>query len=79
MINFSKVFPKTASNEFDGPKVAVWGFIVFTALMTWRAIIHMFFDKIDNQIKIIDDVIIHISTFLYLYIHICIHKHVYIY
>ena len=32
MINFSKVFPKTANNEFDGPKVAVWGFVIFTSI-----------------------------------------------
>ena len=49
MINFSKVFPKTANNEFDGPKVAVWGFVIFTALMTWRAIIHMFFESYGFQ------------------------------
>ena len=45
MINISKILPKTANNELDSPKLAIWGFIVFTALMTWRAIIHMFFES----------------------------------
>ena len=45
MFNFSKVLPKVANNELDSPKIAVWGFILFTALMTWRSIIHMFFES----------------------------------
>jgi hypothetical protein len=45
MFNFSKVLPKVANNELDSPKIAVWGFILFTALMTWRSIIHMLFES----------------------------------
>ena len=45
MLNFSKVLPKVANNELNSPKIAVWGFILFTALMTWRSIIHMFFES----------------------------------
>jgi hypothetical protein len=45
MFNLSKVLPKVANNELDSPKIAVWGFILFTALMTWRSIIHMLFES----------------------------------
>ena len=44
MFNFN-LLPKTANNEFEGNKIALWGFILFTALMTWRSIIHMFFEE----------------------------------
>ena len=45
MFNFSKVFPKTINNKLNSPKVAMWIFILFTGLMTWRSIIHMFFES----------------------------------
>ena len=45
MFNFSKVLPKVANNELDSPKIAVWGFVLFTVLMTYRSIIHMFFES----------------------------------
>ncbi len=45
MFNFSKILPKTVTNELDSPKIAVWGFILFTVLMTWRSIIHMLFES----------------------------------
>ncbi|MDA9932666.1 hypothetical protein N9F45_00705 [Gammaproteobacteria bacterium] len=45
MFNFSKVLPKVANNELDSPKIAVWAFILFTALMTWRSIVHMLFES----------------------------------
>jgi hypothetical protein len=32
MFNFSKILPKTVTNELDSPKIAVWGFILFTGL-----------------------------------------------
>ena len=34
-----------ADNDFNGHKIALWGFILFTLLMTWRSIIHMLFEK----------------------------------
>ncbi|MDB9898771.1 hypothetical protein OAD25_03725 [Gammaproteobacteria bacterium] len=45
MFNFSKVLPNVANNELDSPKIAVWGFVLFTVLMTYRSIIHMFFES----------------------------------
>ena len=38
----NNLFPKDAS-LYNGSKIAFYGFIFFLALMTWRAIIHMFF------------------------------------
>ena len=49
MFNVSKVLPKVANNELDSPKIAIWAFILFTALMTWRSIIHMFFESFGFQ------------------------------
>ena len=45
MFNFSKILPKTVTNELNSPKIAVWGFVLFTVLMTWRSIIHMLFES----------------------------------
>ena len=45
MFNFSKILPKIATNELDSPKIAIWAFVLFTALMTWRSIIHMLFES----------------------------------
>ena len=45
MFNFSKILPSVANNELDSPKIALWAFVVFTALMTWRSIIHMLFES----------------------------------
>ena len=45
MFDFSKVLPKIANNKLDSPKIAIWGFILFVMLMTWRSIIHMFFES----------------------------------
>ena len=42
---FNKIFPLAADNNFNGHKIALWGFILFTLLMTWRSIIHMLFEK----------------------------------
>ena len=41
----NKIFPPVADNNFNGHKIALWGFILFTLLMTWRSIVHMFFEK----------------------------------
>ena len=40
-----KIFPPVADNNFNGHKIALWGCILFTLLMTWRSILHMFFEK----------------------------------
>lgn len=40
-----KIFPASADNNFDGNKIALWGFVIFTAAMTLRSIIHMFFEQ----------------------------------
>ena len=45
MFDFSKVLPKVANNELNSPKIALWAFVLFTALMTWRSIVHMFFES----------------------------------
>jgi len=44
MFNFS-FLPESVTNQFSGSKIALWGFIFFVALMTWRSIIHMFFEE----------------------------------
>ena len=41
----NKLFPERANNDFRGQKIVLWGFIAFTLLMTWRSIIHMFFEQ----------------------------------
>ena len=45
MFDFSKVLLRVANNELDSPKIAIWAFILFTALMTWRSIVHMLFES----------------------------------
>jgi len=44
-LDFSKLFPANANNNYVGHKFALWGFILFTCVMTWRSIVHMFFEK----------------------------------
>lgn len=41
----NKIFPPVADNNFNGHKIALWGFILFTLLMTLRSILHMLFEK----------------------------------
>jgi len=41
---FSKVFPENANNNYSGNRIALWMLIAFLALMTWRSVIHMFFE-----------------------------------
>ena len=40
----NKLFPQSANNDFRGHKIALWGFKL-SLLMTWRSIIHMFFEQ----------------------------------
>ena len=42
---FNNILPKIADNNFQGHRFALWGFILFTLLMSWRAIIHMLFEQ----------------------------------
>jgi len=42
---FKTILPKIADNNFQGHQFALWGFILFTLLMSWRAIIHMLFEQ----------------------------------
>lgn len=42
--NFN-LLPSPADNTYTGYKIAFWFFIAFNALMTWRSIIHMFFEE----------------------------------
>ncbi len=44
MFNFN-LLPSPADNMYRGNKVALWLFIAFVCLMTWRSIIHMFFEE----------------------------------
>ena len=44
MFNFN-LLPSPADNEYRGNKAALWFFIAFVCLMTWRSIIHMFFEE----------------------------------
>ena len=44
-MDFSKLFPENANNNYVGHKIALWGFILFTCVMTWRSIVHMFFEQ----------------------------------
>ena len=41
----NKIFPPVADNNFNGHKIALWGFILFTLLMTLRSILHMLLEK----------------------------------
>ena len=43
--NFRNILPKSADNNYQGHKIALWGFVLFTIIMTWRSIIHMFFEQ----------------------------------
>jgi len=43
--NFKNILPKSADNNYKGHKLALWGFILFLVLMSWRAIIHMLFEQ----------------------------------
>ena len=42
---FKNILPKIPDNNFQGHRFALWGFILFTLLMSWRAIIHMLFEQ----------------------------------
>jgi len=38
-----KVLPSEANNNYQGHKIALYGLILMTGLMTWRSCIHLFF------------------------------------
>ncbi len=38
-----KILPSEANNNYQGHKIALYGLILFTCLMTWRSCIHLFF------------------------------------
>ena len=42
---FKNILPKIADNDFQVHRFALWGFILFTLLMSWRAIIHTLFEQ----------------------------------
>ena len=44
-LNFRNILPKSADNDYKGHKLALWGFVLFVILMTWRSIIHMLFEQ----------------------------------
>lgn len=46
MINLKNLLPSAADNNYRGHPVALWAFILFVALMTWRSIIHMLFEEL---------------------------------
>ena len=46
MINLKNLLPITADNNYHGHPVALWAFVLFVALMTWRSIIHMLFEEV---------------------------------
>jgi len=39
------LLPSTADNTYRGSRLALWFFVAFVCLMTWRSVIHMFFEK----------------------------------
>ena len=44
MFNFN-LLPCPADDKYRGYNIAFWFFIAFVCLMTWRSIIHMFFEQ----------------------------------
>ena len=41
----NKILPKEIKNIFYGHPISYWGFIIFLTIMTWRSIIHMFYQE----------------------------------
>ena len=41
----NKLFPVLAKNEFNGSRISLWAFILFTVLMTGRSIAHFVFPE----------------------------------
>ena len=39
------LLPSPADNIYRGSRIAFWFFIAFVCLMTWRSVIHMFFEE----------------------------------
>ena len=40
-----RLLPSPADNIFRGNKASLWFFIAFVCLMTWRSMVHMFFEQ----------------------------------
>ena len=41
----NKILPTEIKNIYKGHPIALWGFVVFLALMTWRSIIHLLYQE----------------------------------
>ena len=44
MTILQKLLPQKASNDFKGSKIALYGMILFSILMTCRSLIHLIFE-----------------------------------
>ena len=43
MLKFKSIVPAVFDNNYRGEKTALYFFVLFTVVMTWRSIVHMFF------------------------------------
>ena len=41
----NKILPTEIRNIYKGHPIALWGFVAFLALMTWRSIIHLIYQE----------------------------------
>ena len=41
----NKILPREIRNIYKGHPIALWGFVAFLALMTWRSIIHLVYQE----------------------------------
>ena len=41
----NKILPAEIRNIYKGHPIALWGFVAFLALMTWRSIIHLIYQE----------------------------------
>ena len=44
MFDFRGILPETVDNNYHGNKIAFYAFALFTAIMTLRSLLHMFFE-----------------------------------
>ena len=56
MTILQKLLPQKASNDFKGSKIALYGMILFTILMTCRSLIHLIFE--DGGLNVIGNLIV---------------------
>ena len=56
MTIFQKLLPQNANNDFKGSKIALYGIIFFTILMTCRSLIHFIFE--DGGLNVIGNLIV---------------------